>query len=117
MANIQENGIDGIGRYDRKTDGMRGARTDDNQPEIVAALRKIGCSVSILAKVGGGVPDLVVGLANRNFLLEVKDGTKPPSERKLTPDQEKWHSEWRGQKAVVESVKDAMEVVTANLTN
>ena len=57
----------------------RAARIDRNQPEIVEALRKLGASVQPLHTVHDSVPDLLIGYQGRNFLLEVKDGTKPPS--------------------------------------
>jgi|GEM_PF-5567154 len=57
----------------------RSARIDRNQPEIVEALRKLGASVQPLHTAHDGIPDLLVGYQGRNFLLEVKDGTKPPS--------------------------------------
>jgi arginine repressor len=93
----------------------RAARVDDNQAEIVAALRAAGCTVQSLAAVGRGCPDLLVGRTRstgtqRNYLLEIKDGAKPPSRRKLTPDEQAWHAAWRGQVAVVESVDEALEV-------
>ena len=47
----------------------------------------------------------------RNYLIEVKDGAKPPSARKLTPDQVKFHHDWCGQIAVAESVEDALAVI------
>ncbi len=75
---------------------MRAARIDANQPAIVQALRAIGCFVQPLHTVGQGVPDLLVGHAGRTYMIEVKDGSKPPSERRLTPDQQVWHRDWRG---------------------
>lgn len=89
----------------------RAAKVDANQATIVDDLRKAGCTVVPLHAVGGGVPDLLVGYRGRNVLLEVKDGRKPPSKRKLTDDQVEFHDGWRGQVAVVESVKDALEAV------
>jgi hypothetical protein len=86
----------------------RAARTDANQTQIVEALRKCGASVQSLAAVGKGVPDLLVGLRGRNYLLECKDGDKPPSARKLTPDQEQWHLKWAGQVLTVTSAEDAL---------
>lgn len=83
-------------------------KKDDNQDGIVSALRQAGCSVTTLASVGGGCPDLLVGLRGGNYLLEVKDGDKPPSARKLTPDQVTWHSEWRGQVTVVKNIDEAL---------
>jgi hypothetical protein len=32
----------------------------------------------------------------RNYLIEIKDGSKPPSKRKLTSDEQEWHDTWRG---------------------
>ena len=90
---------------------MRACKVDENQADIVDALRKCGCSVSLLHKVGGGVPDLIVGRAGFNYLLEVKDGNKPKSAQKLTDDQIDWHNKWLGQKAVVNSVEAALAIV------
>ena len=91
---------------------MRHGRTDANQKEIVKALRDVpGCSVEVLCDVGGGVPDLLIGIRNRNFLLECKDGNKPPSKRKLTDDQIVWHRDWQGQKAVVKNIEEALDVI------
>lgn len=74
----------------------RAARTDANQVEIVAVLRKIGCSVDVNSGTGNGRPDLWVGYHGRTLGMEVKDGAKPPSKRQLTPDQVKFHANWRG---------------------
>lgn len=90
----------------------RAAKVDANQAEIVSALRKIGASVQPLHAVGAGCPDLLVGWRGMTSLLEVKDGSKPPSARKLTEDQVKWHAEWRGQVAVVETIEQAIEAIT-----
>lgn len=89
----------------------RAARIDDNQPQIVADLRACGVSVQPLHAVGGGVPDLLVGWRGRNVLIEIKDGSKPPSRRRLTPDQEEWHASWRGQVAVAENIEQALEII------
>lgn len=89
----------------------RAAKVDDNQREIVVALRGIGATVQPLHAVGQGCPDLLAGYRGQNLLIEVKDGSKPPSARKLTADQSKWHAGWRGQACVVESVDDALRVM------
>jgi len=89
----------------------RAARVDSNHGEIVRALRDAGCTVESLASLGEGCPDLLVGIRCRNFLLEVKDGSKPPSKRKLTPDEGAWHARWRGHVAVVSSVEEAIAAV------
>lgn len=89
----------------------RAARVDDNQGEIVAALRAAGCSVTSLASVGKGCPDLVVGRNGVNYLLEVKDGKKPPSKRRLTEDEKAWHNAWMGQVSVVNGIEEALQAV------
>lgn len=88
------------------------ARADENQPDIVKALRLAGAVVQHLHAVGAGCPDLLVGFGGRNYLLEVKDPSKPPSRRALTPDQVTWHGLWRGQVSVVHTPQEAIAVIT-----
>lgn len=90
---------------------MRTAKVDANQGEVVQALRNIGCTVQLLHAVGKGCPDLLCGYRGVNVLIEVKDGSKPPSARTLTPDQVKWHGSWAGQVHVAASVDEALGVV------
>lgn len=89
----------------------RAAKIDANQPEIVRALRQAGASVRSTAALGKGFPDICVGWRGENFLMEVKDGGKQPSKRKLTPDEERFAEVWKGQVVVVETVKDALRVI------
>jgi Holliday junction resolvase len=89
----------------------RAANIDANQPDIVKALRQAGASVTSLAGVGNGVPDLLVGIRKVTTVFEVKDGAKVPSKRKLTEDEQKWHDEWRGSKFIVESVEQALAIL------
>lgn len=93
----------------------RRPRKDNNHDAIVHALRDIGCTVTSLAALGGGCPDLLVGYRGRNLLFEVKNGAAPPSDRKLTDPEIRWHGIWRGQVAVVYSPEDALDEV-AKLT-
>ena len=86
------------------------ARIDDNQTAIVDALRHASCSVLSLASLGGGVPDLLVHSPYLGLyvLFEIKNGDKPPSKRKLTPDQLLWHAKWTGPIHMIYSVEDAL---------
>lgn len=92
---------------------MRAAKVDDNQAIIVDCLRRCGCRVEILSRLGRGVPDLLVGTPRGQLiLLEVKDGFKAPSKRQLTGDQERWHAEWRRYPVfVVSSVVEALDAM------
>jgi len=99
----------GAGEVNRR--GHAG-RVDGNQARIVAALRRLGCSVAITSQVGQGLPDLLVGYMGRTVLLEIKDGERPPSERKLTAAEAYWLAHWRGgPAAVVSSVEEAVQAV------
>lgn len=96
------------------------SRIDENEPEIVAALEARGVSVCRLKDVGRGCPDLLCGFAGLTVLIEVKRDYdyattkrgKPYVERvrgKLTPDQVKWHAEWKGQPVVIaRTVEEAL---------
>lgn len=72
----------------------RGAKIDANQGAIVAALRKSGCRVLSLARIGHGCPDLLAYRAGLLYLIEIKDGNKSPSRIKLTPHQVRFHRDW-----------------------
>lgn len=90
----------------------RRARTDQNQAEIVKALRGIGCTVYSMAQLGDGMPDLLVGYKGKTWLVEVKDGNKPPSARKKTEDQIRFWDTWTGGGLVmVESAEHALKVI------
>jgi len=89
----------------------RAAKVDANHAEIVATLRAAGCWVLDLSAVGRGCPDLLVHGPVHNWdfkLIEIKDGRKVPSARKLTPDQIKFHAGCRGPVVVVTSVDEAL---------
>lgn len=90
----------------------RASRIDRNQPDIVKAYRGVGATVELTHAVGKGFPDLVVGFRGMTHLVEVKDGEKPPSARKLTPDQVEWHAAWKGSPVhVVKNVDEALAVL------
>lgn len=91
---------------------MRAAKIDANHEQVVSALRAAGATVQSLAGVGKGVPDLLVGFQGKTLLMEVKDGKKTPSERRLTEDQIRWHGAWNGGPlAVVDGVDAALRML------
>ena len=85
--------------------GRVAAKIDANQPEIVDALRALGCSVQSLASVGDGCPDLLIGVANVWFLIEVK----MPGEL-LNPRQKRWHAEAMGRTHLARTVDEALTI-------
>ncbi len=87
------------------------ARVDANQNEIVEGLRGMGASVAVTSTLGKGFVDIVVGHRGRNFLFEIKDGSQPPSKRKLTPAEQEFHDAWRGTIFIVNSLDEALEIL------
>jgi len=86
-------------------------RVDENQTEIVTKLRKLGATVQSLATVGKGCPDIVVGHNGVNYLFEIKDGNKTPSQQKLTPDEIKWHETWKGKVYIINCIDQAIALI------
>lgn len=107
---------------------MKSYRKDVTEPAIVQGLRSVGWSVLVLSSYGMSC-DLLVGaggglavpgpaapwpwaqLDGVSVLLEVKaDATSP-----LTPAETKLLGEWRGPRAVVSTLDDAVAAVSAVL--
>ena len=86
-------------------------RVDDNHAQVVAMFRALGCSVASTANVGSGFPDLAVGLGGQTYLVEVKDGRKVPSARRLTRLEEEFRGRWRGGWHLVECREDVVALV------
>lgn len=87
----------------------RYGRRDGNHAAIRDFLREVGWSVLDLGDRGDGCPDLLVGAAGVNVLLEVK---LPGREGDLEPAQVTFHTTWRGQVSVVSSCEVALDIVT-----
>lgn len=84
-------------------------KTDQNQKEIVKALRQIGASVFNTAPLGKGFPDLVIGYRRKNYLIEVKT-----EKGKLTPHEEEFFNTWNGEVSLVRNIEDAIRVINGN---
>ncbi len=89
------------------------AKKDTNHNSIGDALLRAGASVWDTSGVGSGFPDIVVGFRGNTFLLEVKDGAKPLSQRKLTTDETAFHMSWRGKCAIVNNEMEALKAIGA----
>jgi len=85
----------------------RARRIDANQPEIVAALQ---CIPGVSVLVVNGTFDVLVGANGRNVMLEIKDGSKPPSARRLTRSEQLLHDRWTGDIRIVNDVDEAIAV-------
>jgi hypothetical protein len=90
---------------------VKARKTDSNQKQLVEQMRKLGMSVHITSSLGDGFPDIVAGFRNQNYLFEIKDPAKPPSCRKLTPDESTFFSTWKGSVYKVETIDDVLKIV------
>jgi hypothetical protein len=89
----------------------RAARVDSNQKKIVDALRRCGASVLITSQLKNCF-DILVGYKGVNYIVEIKDGDKPISQRKLTKGEQKFCDEWQGGKYyVIESIEQALKMI------
>lgn len=85
----------------------RAARRDANHGSVKEYLRNHGWSVLDIADAGDGVPDLAVSRGNFAALVEIKDGSKPPSARKLTPKEQQVKDNWQGPYVIALDGEDA----------
>jgi hypothetical protein len=75
----------------------RAARKDGNEVSLRDAWEAIGGSWLSIYPIEGGEPDALLGFRGRQCLVEVKDGRKRASARKLRGNQVEWHRTWRGE--------------------
>ena len=89
---------------------MRRHRADGNQVALVKFIRSMGASFQH-TPVPGGL-DGIIGYRGVDVRVEIKDPSKPPSHRKLTPAEAKTISEWRGHKPeIIETEEDVMNLL------
>ena len=81
-------------------------KVDANQKEIIDALRRIGCEVETISGCKG-MPDLLVSLGSRLYLLEIKN---KEGENKVSDDQVKFHK--RFPVSIVRTTQEALNVAT-----
>lgn len=71
-------------------------RPDANSGAVADHLRANGWGVHVTTFVGEDFPDLVCACRLFTALVEVKDGSKPPSKRKLSEGQQRFRDAWPG---------------------
>lgn len=86
-------------------------RVDKNQKAMVKVFRDLGAAVTHTHTVGKGFTDIVIAVQWLNCVVEIKDGSKPPSGRRLSPDEQTFFGWWPGLKAVCCNTEDAQAIV------
>ena len=87
----------------------RAAKVDDNQKQVVALFRKLGWYVLIISQLKNCC-DIIVSKNNITIAIEIKDGKKPPSSRKLSEGELKFESEWLGLYELVICDEDVIKI-------
>jgi len=86
---------------------------DATQDPIRDALVAAGATVQDLSRIGGGVPDLLVGYQGANYLIECKSPSGVKHQTGLRATQAVWHYKWEGQVNVANSPEQALAIIGA----
>ena len=92
---------------------IRAARVDGNQNEVVAEFRKLGWSVLIISQLKNCC-DIIVSKSGQTIAVEIKDGKKPPSARKLSAGEQEFKDRWLGHWELVKSIDDVNKLNKIN---
>ena len=90
------------------------ARVDANQPEIVKALRDYGAYVVITSQLKNAF-DILAFYNGKVYPIEIKDGSKPESARRLTAGEQicKKEIERRGcEYHIIKTVEEAINLIS-----
>lgn len=74
----------------------RAARLDSNHGDVRIHLERHGWTTRSTAPLGDDFPDIIAARQQFTALVEVKDGSKPPSKRKLSEGQQRFRDTWPG---------------------
>ena len=85
------------------------ARKDANHDQIVRLFKKLGWSVLDVAQLKNCC-DIFVSKNLITIAVEIKDGEKYPSQRKLTEGELKFKGEWKGFYEIVICDDDVLEI-------
>ena len=83
----------------------RDARKDDNHNEVAAEFERLVWEVLDISQLKNCC-DMFVAKGYYTVAVEVKDGSKPPSKRKLSAGEIEFRNRWTGAYALVLSVED-----------
>ncbi len=87
----------------------KAAKVDDNQKEVVSLFRSLGWYVLIISQLKNCC-DIIVSKGGHTIAIEIKDGEKPPSARKLSEGETKFKEEWKGDYELVICNEDVIAI-------
>ena len=92
------------------------SKVDNNQKQIVTALRKLG-AVVLLTHQLKNCCDCIVYYRGKTYTVEIKDGSKPLSARKLTEGEQEFKAKIESVGCtywIIESIEDALNMIQEN---
>lgn len=93
-------------------------KVDANQAALVKRCRQVpGVAIVSTHTVGHGMVDIILGYRGFNYMIEIKDGAKQPSQKKLTPDEVEFHRTWPGQICIAENFDDILKLINRPLSS
>ena len=84
---------------------MRANRTDHNQTEIIDYCESKGFAVLNISSLKNCC-DIIISKDGYTICVEIKDGKKPPSARKITDGEEAFRQRWKGAWRLVKCTAD-----------
>ena len=88
-------------------------KKDDNHNEIETEFKRLGCGVKDVHDLPNFV-DIIICYKGQTVMVEIKDGAKSASARKLTSGEKKFSDEWiakGGKWACITNTWEANELV------
>lgn len=96
-----------MNRYARRRDG--------NHEQLARTFEQLGCTVADLSHAGlPGWPDVVVGCAGVDRLVEIKNPETRYGRAGLNPNQQTFSRDWRGGRLFVVSTPDEVIALVGN---
>ena len=94
----------------------RAAKVDVNQPEIVKCLRAMGAHVLHTHQLKNAF-DILVGYHGNLYIMEIKDGSLPPSAKKLSTGEQSCKTKFNAVGVdyhIVENCSQAIDILNQN---
>ena len=84
-------------------------RKDSNHNQITKCFEKMGWEVLDIHNLKK-CADIIIGKSAINIFIEIKDGDKSPSARKLTEGEEEFHDRWPNNVIIIQSENDCIQL-------
>lgn len=95
---------------------VRRGKKDANHDAMKLVFEQLGCSVADLYNAGlPGFPDVVVGVAGKNVLVEIKNPETRYGRSGLNSNQTAFSRDWRGGQVYVVSAAEEVAALVNNM--